>query len=141
MNKNEFKYIEKPKSKLKSDYYRRVREGKSSFKNFSEFYEWYQKTKKICHYCGLKEEESQEIVMRGLLKSKRFPQNGQIKRGQARGVWLEVDRLDPKDDYKLNNVVLCCYFCNNDKSDVFNEKQYKAFSKNRVKYLRELLKK
>jgi len=141
MKQDKFEYIEKPKSKLKADYDRRVREGKSSFKDFDEYFNWYQNTEKKCHYCGLKENESQEIVMTGLLKSNRFPQNGQMKRGQARGVWLEVDRPEPKDDYKLYNVVLCCYFCNNDKSDVFNENQYRAFSKNRVEYLRELLKK
>lgn len=140
MNNRGFQYIEKPKSKLKADFDRRNREGKNSFTNFEEFYSWYVNTEKKCHYCGLKEIESQEIVMRGLLKSNRFPQNGKIKRGQARGVWLEIDRRKPKEKYSLKNVVLCCYFCNNDKSDVFDEAQYKSFSKNRVGFLQGLIK-
>jgi 5-methylcytosine-specific restriction endonuclease McrA len=132
-------YIPKPIEKLKSNFNQRKNKGLNSFNDFDDFKDWYEKQKLECHYCGLKEEELQKIVMDGLLKSNRFPQSGIIKRGQARGVWLEVDRLDPKENYSEKNCVLCCYFCNNDKSDVFNGDMYKKFMENRVNYLRKLL--
>lgn len=64
-----------------------------------------------------------------------------LGRGQSRGMWLEIDRLKPKDNYSLDNCVLCCYFCNNDKSDVFHGDDYREFQGNRVGYLRKLLNK
>lgn len=134
-----FEYQEKPKINLKSDFDRRVRNNENSFKDFSDFFDWYTSQIKVCHYCGLKEEESQKIVVTGLLTSNRFPQKGKRRRGQSRGVWLEVDRLNPKQKYSRDNCKLCCYFCNNDKSDVFYGKEYKEFMEHRVQYLRNLI--
>lgn len=136
-----FVYEPKPIDKLKADFLRRKRQGKDSFENFISFEKWYNNQQpKVCHYCGLSEEESQQIVMTGLLKSSRFPKEGKIGRGQSRGVWLEVDRLSPKENYSPENCVLACYFCNNDKSDIFHGDDYKKFKENRVEYLRDLIK-
>ena len=140
MNKN-FEFKQKPIEKLKADYSRRKLKELNSFIDFEEFEKWYKSQNKVCHYCGLKEEECQKIVMNGLLTSKRFPQYGILGRGQSRGVWLEVDRIDPKENYSIDNCVLSCYFCNNDKSDVFNGDDYKDFTKNRVGFLRKILSK
>lgn len=131
------KYKPKPIENLKSNFSQRKSNGLNSFDNFEDFHSWYNEQNKKCYYCGLKEEEIQEIVMNGILKSNRFPQNGIIGRGQSRGVWLEVDRLEPKENYSRKNCVLCCYFCNNDKSDVFHGDDYKKFMENRVEYLRQ----
>jgi hypothetical protein len=81
----------------------------------------------------------QEISMTGILTSKRFPQNGIIGQGTNRAVWLEIDRIAPNGLYSRDNCVLCCYFCNNDKSDVFRGDVYATFFQNRVAYLRQLL--
>jgi hypothetical protein len=105
-----------------------------------DFFLWYSESEKVCKYCGLTEQESQEIVMMGLLKSKRFPQNGVIGQGTNRCVWLEIDKRDPNGIYSRENSVLCCYFCNNDKSDVIHGDHYTMFFQNRVEYLRQLLK-
>ncbi len=136
-----FKYIPKPTQKLKADYSRRKQSGSNSFKGFEDFEDWYNNQDKKCHFCGLKEEESQEIVCRGLLTSNRFPLGGELARGRSRGMWLEVDRLSPKENYSRKNCVLCCYFCNNDKSDVFYGDEYTKFMNDRVGYLRNILKK
>lgn len=130
-------YIPKPIEKLKSNFSQRMQKGLNSFVDFKDFVIWYNEQEKECYYCGLKEQEMQEIAMKGILKSNRFPQNGIIGRGQSRGVWLEVDRLNPKENYSRENCVLCCYFCNNDKSDVFQGNEYKEFMRNRVEYLRK----
>jgi hypothetical protein len=66
--------------------------------------------------------------------------DGKTSQGRGRGMWLEVDRKDPKGKYSSGNAVLCCYFCNNDKSDVFYGDEYIEFFQNRVGYLRNLLK-
>lgn len=137
MNKD-FIYQPKTKQQLRNWYNQKVKQNKADFLDFDDFYKWYCGQKKECHYCGLKELESQKIVTLGLLKSNRFPLNGKVTRGRARGVWLEIDRKEPKEKYSKNNCVLSCYFCNNDKSDVFNEKEYINFIKDRSGYLRNL---
>lgn len=134
-----YSYRPKPEDKLKADFSRRKQKGLSDYVHFQEFRNWYESTEKVCYFCGLKEEESQKIVMTGILKSNRFPQNGVLGRGQSRGMWLEIDRLKPKDNYSMDNCVLCCYFCNNDKSDVFHGQDYKEFQNDRVGYLRILI--
>ena len=136
-----FEYRPKPTDKLKADFSRRKQNGQNSFTDFEEFENWYKVQPKTCHYCGLREEECQEIVMTGLLTSNRFPQNGKLGRGQSRGVWLEVDRINPKESYSPQNCTLCCYFCNNDKSDVFNGMDYKEFMSNRAAFLRNKISK
>jgi hypothetical protein len=132
-------YRPKPEEKLKADFSRRRQKELCNFRDFEEFKDWYNSRAKVCHYCGLKEEESQKIVLTGILKSSRFPQNGVLGRGQSRGMWLEVDRLLPKENYSPKNCVLSCYFCNNDKSDVFHGQDYKEFQNNRIGYLRKLI--
>lgn len=134
-------FIYKPKTKeqLKKAYNRRQSQGVNGFKGFDDFCDWYENQKQVCYYCGLTEIESQEISMTGILTSNRFPQKGKIGQGTSRAVWLEVDRLNPKELYSKDNCVMCCYFCNNDKSDVFDGIEYIKFFQNRVKYLRELI--
>ena len=54
-------------------------------------------------------------------------------------MWLEIDRYQADGKYEIPNIVSCCYFCNNDKSDIFNSDQYKLFMENRISFLRHLL--
>lgn len=136
----EFNYKPKSIQNLKNDFNRRRRMDINDFNNFEEFIQWYNSMDKTCSFCGISEMECQEIVVKGLLTSNRFPDNGIVKRGRARGMWLEVDRLKPKENYSKQNCVLCCYFCNNDKSDVFHGEDYRKFQNNRVGFLRKLLK-
>jgi len=134
-----YRYQPKPIKKLKADFSRRKQKALNSFKDYEDFEDWYNSRAKKCYYCGLKEEESQEIIYKGLLTSSRFPLGGKFARGRSRGMWLEVDRLEPKQDYSRKNCVLSCYFCNNDKSDVFHGEEYLNFMNDRIGYLRDLL--
>ncbi|MCL1972664.1 MAG: hypothetical protein FWG57_06725 [Endomicrobia bacterium] len=115
----------------------------NGFKDFNDFKEWYkqqyEKQEKKCHYCEMQETDIETIVMEGMLKSKRFPQNGKISQGHSRGVNLEIDRKKSNKNYSKENCVLACYFCNNDKSDVFDEEKYKDFVKDRKGFLEKLL--
>lgn len=135
-----FQYLPKDNKQLKNDFLRRKRALKNKFLGFEDFKNWYHSQEKKCVYCGISEENCQKIVVLGLLKSSRFPQNGKTYRGKARGMWLEVDRINPIDKfYYKQNCVLACYFCNNDKSDVFSYEQYKNFKENRLNFLKSLL--
>lgn len=78
-----------------------------------------QKQEGKCYYCETKQEDILRFIEAGLLKSKRFV---------TRGKNLEVERLDSQgNSYSPENCVLVCYFCNNDKSDVVSEADYKKF--------------
>lgn len=134
-------YQQKPNEKLKADFSRRKQKNLNSFNDLDDFLNWYESQSKVCFYCGIKEEELQEVVLTSKLTSNRFPLNGKTGQGRGRGIWLEVDRLNPKENYSRKNCVLCCYFCNNDKSDVFDSSSYKSFMKNRAEFLRQLIKK
>ena len=135
----EFKFKEKTLSQLKQNYYNRVKNELNAFIDFDDFNKWYIDEPKKCRYYGINEEKVQKIVVLGLLKSKRFPLNGLSKQGRARGMWLEVDRYDSNKKYSRENCVLACYFCNNDKSDVFDGKQYLEFFQNRLFFLENLI--
>ncbi len=134
-------YEEKSIKKLRDWYRHKVRIDKIDFLDINDFLEWYKNNIKDsnCHYCGLTERESQKIVHFGILKSKRFPENGLFARGVNRGYWLEIDRKDPDLKYSKENCVPSCYFCNNDKSDVFTDLDYKLFYQNRREYLISLI--
>ena len=136
-------FIYKPKSRkqLENNFRYRNRKGVNGFKDLKDFLDWYSEQELLCSYCGLTELEMQELSMSGLLSSKRFPKNGIVGQGTSRAVWLEVDRLNPNYLYSRDNCVLCCYFCNNDKSDVFHGYDYTNFFQNRVEYLRKVIKK
>jgi 5-methylcytosine-specific restriction endonuclease McrA len=140
-NKPDFIYRQKTPEQLKANYNSRIKKDLNAFTSFEDFLTWYYNEEKVCHYCRLTELQTQEIVVRGLLTSNRFPQNGLTGQGQARGMWLEVDRIKPKDAYSKKNCVLACYFCNNDKSDVFDGEDYKLFFQNRYEFLKQLLEK
>lgn len=125
--------------KLKSDYQRRLKNNLNDFEDFDTFKIWYLTQDKKCSYCNISEEDVRFIVMNGVLKSKRFPENGVLKRGKARGYYLEVDRKDSNLKYSSTNCVLACYFCNNDKSDVFDFESYTPFFQNRKSFLLDLI--
>lgn len=134
-------YIEKPIDKLKANFNSRKNKSVGDFQSLEFFLDWYYSEPKLCYYCGITEQECQEIIVTGKLTSARFPINGKLERGRSRGMWLEIDRKKPNGPYSNDNCVLCCYFCNNDKSDVFYGDDYKDFIKDRPGYLRNLLKK
>lgn len=134
-----FVYQEKTIQQLRKTYAGKVSGGFNGFENFEDFRDWYQEQDLVCRYCNLTESEMQEISMTGILTSNRFPQNGIIGQGTNRAAWLELDRIIPNGLYSRANCVMCCYFCNNDKSDVFNGEMYLEFFQNRVGFLRQLL--
>jgi 5-methylcytosine-specific restriction endonuclease McrA len=101
---------------------------------------WYRKQTMSCHYCGLTEEEQFQIIVSKKITSKRFFIEEKVKRGRH----LEIDRKNPEEPYSEQNCVLSCYFCNNDKSDVFSDSQFFKLNgigklNSRVEFLKSLI--
>jgi len=86
-----------------------------------EFYNWYTGLKRKCEYCEITEAEIQSLLDKEQLKTKRL---------KTRGRKLELDRKIPDLKYeKLDNIVLCCYWCNNAKTDTFTYEEFKEVGK------------
>ena len=100
------------------------------FDGFKDFYSWYNKTPKICCYCGVSEETLENV----------WNNHWRTKRGRGRK--LEVERVDSTLNlYNSTNCKLACYFCNNHKSDLITQEHYdKYFSKQMKAYLEEISK-
>lgn len=96
------------------------------FRSFERFYYWYVEQYKIqdhkCYYCGVNEKVVRDAMGKHFSHRKR----------QNRGKYFELERKGPIDEsYSPENCVLACYFCNNDKSDIFTEEQYRRYLQNR----------
>jgi hypothetical protein len=68
----------------------------------------------VCFYCGINEE-----ILSELYNDQKYT----CKTKRNRGAWFELDRRDSSKEnniYSKENMVLCCYFCNNHKSDVIS---------------------
>lgn len=96
------------------------------FATLRDFYDWYntqhKKQEGKCFYCG-----TDELIIRSLME-KKFAHRKRINRGN----FMEVERRDAKGNiYDKDNCVLACYFCNNDKSDIFMEDEYLEYLKDR----------
>ena len=88
----------------------------------------------VCYYCGVNEQILKELYNEGeICKTKR-----------NRGAWFELDRKDSKGEnnvYSKDNMVLCCYFCNNHKSDVISSKDMRDyFGESMYNYLSDKVK-
>ena len=131
----------KTKAQLIEWYKNKVDNLISGFIDENDFLCWYDENIKNtkCAYCGLSEQDSQKLVHEGKVKSLRFPIYGTISSGVNRGYWLEIDRKIPTGYYSKDNCNPSCYFCNNDKSDVFTDSEYLEFYQDRVNFLRRLL--
>lgn len=75
---------------------------------------------RCCHYCSLSERQIAELISGGEIVTKRL-----VTRGRT----MEVDRKDPEGPYSIANVVLCCYWCNNAKTDEFAYDEFLGIAK------------
>ncbi len=107
-------------------------ERKEGFGDLKTFYNWYIAQSRTCYYCGI-----EEAKINWLFNNVENFKNS--KRGKQRGHHLEIDKKDPRGTYSEDNCVLSCYFCNNDKSDIFIGDDYKqSLEAGRKKYLEEI---
>lgn len=67
-----------------------------------------------CHYCNL----TIEMV-------KQLAKNKNLFKKNERGWSLEIDRKNSNLEYKKDNCVMSCYWCNNAKTDEFTYLEFK----------------
>lgn len=73
---------------------------------------------KECYYCGISTETIGQLA-----------DNGQLNKKKDRGWNLEIDRLNSNLEYTPENCVMCCYWCNNAKTDEFTPEEFKEIAK------------
>lgn len=86
--------------------------------SFNEFNHWYDEDtfNNGCHYCGITNEESLEL----------YNLRPEATRGGKRGKRLELGRKDSNLPFdNLDNLVWCCYWCNNAKTNFFSEEEFR----------------
>ena len=66
-----------------------------------------------CAYCKITTDEIIQLADRKQLHKKNY-----------RGWTLEIDRLDSNLEYKKENCVMACYWCNNAKTDEFTGEEF-----------------
>lgn len=96
---------------------RKIWKNKCDTVSFLEFKDWYESTERKCYYCKINEDEIEELIRKNLITTKRLA---------TRGRKMEIERLSPNEPYdNLNNLVFCCYWCNNAKTDEFTSDEFK----------------
>lgn len=84
---------------------------------FWDFYKWYTSAVRECYYCKITEEKIAMLISNGKIITKRL---------STRGRNLEIERIEPNLSYDaLSNLVYCCNWCNNAKTDEFTESAFK----------------
>lgn len=94
-------------------YFEEVFEGKLSKKKFEDF-----ENKDHCGYC-----KTSIKTIRNLMASKR------IFKKNERGYNLELDRKKPNKEYSTENCIMACYWCNNAKTDEFDDEEFMPIAK------------
>ncbi len=72
----------------------------------------------VCEYCGITQDEVNKLFKKHKIYTKR-----------NRGYSMEIDRKEPFKGYTKDNIVSCCYWCNNAKSDEFSYEEFKEIAK------------
>lgn len=104
---------------LYSKYFTEQRIG--LFENREMFLEWYAKQRESCNYCGITQSRLNRIVE---LRNGNLTLNQKTKRSKGT---LEIEKLDPSQGYTFDNSVLSCPFCNNAKSNLISEGDWRNF--------------
>lgn len=118
--------LKKTESFTKEDF-----EAKLPIKVFKDFFGKDLNIRK-CIYCNITETDIATLIDNGKIKTSRITTRGKL---------LEIDRtIEPKGHYQLGNIGLCCYWCNNAKTDEFNYDEFKEIGKSFEKVWNERLK-
>jgi hypothetical protein len=83
------------------------------------FFEWYRKQPRVCGYCGIEEWKLAKLFAKG---------DGVLRTKRGRGQSLELERKDTgSNEYNESNCILACYVCNNHKSDLISEAEFREY--------------
>ena len=110
------------KTKKRGDVVEKVIDGFETI-SLEQFVNWFniEEFNRGCNYCGITNAETKRLYDAQIAGPRM---DG--TRGGKRGKRLELDRRDPREHYdNLNNLVWCCYWCNNAKSNFFTETEFR----------------
>jgi len=111
--------------KIRNKFQGKKKEGFNQ--NFEFFYKWYKSQEKKCGYCGTSENTLKKLFESKKLTSKKFTAT------------LHIERRNPNGEYNEENCMLACSLCNNAKSDLINEDNYREyFEKCMNQFLKDL---
>tara|TARA_Y100000310_G_C20549732_1_gene747432 strand:+ start:178 stop:858 length:681 start_codon:yes stop_codon:yes gene_type:complete len=108
-------------NKLYTRYFNEQRQ--ELFNHPTELLKWYNDQNGSCNYCAVTQEELLKIVKN---RDGNLTLNNKTKRSKGT---LEIEKLDPNQGYTLKNSVLACPFCNNAKSNLISEEDWREFFK------------
>jgi len=104
-------------------------ERKKGFGNIFSFYKWYKSQEKKCGYCDTTAETLHLLFKEEELTSKKFTET------------LHIERKNPQEAYSSENCMFACSLCNNAKSDLISEENYRRyFAPSMGKFLEDLSK-
>lgn len=119
-------------NELYTRYYNEQR--KELFDNAEKLLEWYDAQNGCCNYCGITQSDLSKIVAK---RKGNLTLNQKTKRSKGT---LEIEKLDPNKPYTFDNSVLACPFCNNAKSNLISEEDWRSYFAPVMKnYLNSLL--
>jgi 5-methylcytosine-specific restriction endonuclease McrA len=73
-----------------------------------------------CEYCHITEAQLKTLIQAGQIQTKRL---------RTRGTTFEIDCRNPHLGYTAGNLAICCYRCNNAKTDEFTHKEFLPVAK------------
>ena len=139
MNKEKEIYLETEFERVKLLYTKKKHQ--KGFKNKDGLAKWFTDALKkqdfTCHYCETSIFDIKKLIDNDLLKTRKVNKKGR------RGPNLEIECKENSliNKYSPENCVLACYYCNNDKSYIFEHSEYKiSFGAFRKTYFAKLLK-
>lgn len=92
------------------------------FKDHDKCMTWYDEQKNRCYYCKTTQEELRTIV------NEKRDGNLTLNEGTKRSKGtLEIEKLDSNIGYTYKNCVLACPFCNNAKSNLISDTDWKKY--------------
>ncbi|MBN8987585.1 MAG: hypothetical protein J0H42_05045 [Rhizobiales bacterium] len=118
-------YRARERSRVKRLYSRTKHGALDGFSSSTELVDWW--IKKFdeqhgrCAYCETSIDLINRLINADLLRTRKVNHNGK------RGPCLELERKNPNSNYSPENCTLICYYCNNDKSYVYSEDEYRKF--------------
>ncbi len=105
------------------------------FGSFIRFYKWYldtlQEQNHQCYYCGTSEENLKKLFK--INDNDKDKPLYSKKRGFT--ATLQIEKRNPNKPYNESNCALICAFCNNAKSDMINDENFREFAKAHIKPL------
>jgi hypothetical protein len=111
--------------RVKTLYSRKKHGLLGGFSSATELVDWWMnkidEQNGCCAYCETSIGLISELIDAGLLKTRKVNTDGK------RGPCLELERKNANGGYSPENCALICYYCNNDKSYVYSEDEYRQF--------------